>query len=185
MTVSPTMDDLVESVANMPEVEEVFYLSAEFWVSVTFVIVVGILYSPLAKKAKELLLKRIERIKKELSDAENIKLEAQNLYADTERKLSNIDKEIEDIVANKKYLIEETKNKKISELNYAIQRKKADLDAEIEQTSAQIEQEVKTLVCQKTIRLLHQIISAKLTKKEYSALIDKSIQNIKNMNIGV
>ena len=86
MTVSPTMTDLVENVANMPEVEEAFYLTAEFWVSVTFVLVVGFLYSPLAKKAKELLLKRIERIKKELSDAENIKLEAQNLYADTERK---------------------------------------------------------------------------------------------------
>lgn len=184
MTVSPTMTDLVENVANMPEVEEAFYLTAEFWVSVTFVLVVGFLYSPLAKKAKELLLKRIERIKKELSDAENIKLEAQNLYADTERKLGNIDKEIEDIIANKKYLIEETKNKKISELNYTMQRKKADLDAEIEQTSAQIEQEVKTIVCQKTIKLLRQLISVKLTKKEYSALIDSSIKNIEKMKIG-
>lgn len=184
MTVSPTMDDLVESVANMPEVEEVFYLSAEFWVSVTFVIVVGILYSPLAKKAKELLLKRIERIKKELSDAENIKLEAQNLYADTERKLSNIDREIEDIITNKKYLIEETKNKKINELNYAMHRKKADLDAEIEQTTAQIKQEIKEMICKKTVKALKQLISAKLTKKEYSQLIDNSIENIKDMQIG-
>lgn len=184
MTVSTTITDLVENVATMPETEEVFYLTAEFWVSVTFLVVAVILYSPLSKKAKELVQKRIDRIKKELSDAENIKLEAQKLYADTERKLANIDKETEDIITNKKYLIEETKKKKISELNYTMHRKKADLEAEIEQINAQMGQEIKDMVCKKTVNTLRQLISTKLTQTEYSALIDKSINHIKDMKVG-
>lgn len=181
MTISSTIDDIIE---NIPETEEIFYLTAEFWVSVTFLIVVAFLYSPLARKAKELIQKRIERIKKELDDAESIKLEAQELYADTERKLANIDKEIKEIIANKKYLIEETKNKKICELDYTIQCKKADLEAEIEQSVAHIKHDVKVAVCKKTVKILHQLISAKLTKNEYSSLIDNSIKNIREMKIG-
>ena len=184
MTTSMTITDLIEDVAAMPEVEEAFYMTAEFWVSVTFVIVAVILYSPLAKKAKELVQKRIDRIKKELSDAENIKLEAQKLYADTERKLANVDNETEDIIKNKKYLIEETKRKKISELNYTMQRKKADLEAEIEQINIQLGQEIKDMVCQKAVRTLCQLIRVKLTKNEYSSLIDSSIKRIEEMKIG-
>jgi len=184
MSISSTITDAADNISELAEAEEVFYMTAEFWVSVTFLIVVAILYSPLAKKAKELLQKRIDRIKKELNDAESIKLEAQKLYADTERKLANIDKETEDIINNKRFLIEETKRKKIAELDYALKRKKSDLDAEIEQVSAQIEQEIKEVVCKKTVATLRQLVSTKLTQKEYSALIDKSINNLKKIKVG-
>lgn len=166
------------------EIEEVFYLSAEFWVAITFLIVVILLYSPVTKVVKDLIAKRINRIKQELNDAENIKLEAQKLYADTERKLINIDKETEDIILNKKYLIEQTKEKKIHELDYAMQRKKEDLEAKIEQSSLQMNKEINELICQKAVDILNKVISAKLTKKEYSTLIDNSIENIRHMKIG-
>lgn len=166
------------------ETEEVFYMSAEFWVSVTFLVVVIILFSPITKKIKDLIQKRINRIREELNEAESIKLEAQRLYADTERKLLNIENEVEDIKTNKQYLIDQTKDKKISELNYTMQRKKEDLDAKIEQASVQLNTEINGIICKKAIKILNNVISAKLTKKEYSTLIDNSIENIKNTNIG-
>ena len=67
MTDSATIANLIENTDATPEIEEVFYLTAEFWVSVTFIIVAVILYSPLVKKAKDLVQKRIDRIKKELN----------------------------------------------------------------------------------------------------------------------
>lgn len=164
--------------------EDVFYLSAEFWVAVTFVLVVAYLIRPAIRIIKKLIQKRIERIKQEINDAENIKLEAQQLYADTERSLLNIDKEIEDITNNKKYLISQTKERRISNLNYNLQAKEAELNAKIEQTHEQMLKEINEAVCQKTIKTLSEVISAKLTKKEYSTLIDDSIENIKNMRIG-
>ena len=166
------------------EAEEAFYLSAEFWVAIAFVLVVAYLSRPVTKIVKNLVQKRINRIKQELNDAENIKLEAQKLYADTERSLLNVDKEIEDIITNKKYLIEQTKERKMGDLNYTLQCKKEDLNAKLEQLSVEIQKEINETVCQKVVMILNDVISAKLTKKEYSSLIDNSIENIKNIKIG-
>ena len=167
-----------------PQTEEVFYLSAEFWIAVTFMIVVIYLARPITKIIRDLIQKRINRIKQELNEAENIKLEAQKLYADTERSLLNVDKEIEDIITNKKYLIEEIKKRKLRDLDYNLQSKKADLDATVEHMSKQILKENSEIVCQKTINILCKVISAKLTKKDYSVLIDNSIESVKSIKIG-
>ena len=78
----------------------------------------------------------------------------------------------------------ETKNNKIHDLNYTMQRKKADLEAEISQINMQMGKEITEQVCQKTIWTLRQLISTKLTQAEYSMLVDRSIKNIKNMKVG-
>ena len=88
MSTAQVVEDIVETNANVA-----FYYSEEFWVSVAFVLVVVGLFIPVSKKVVSLLQNRINRIKKELQDAENLKLEAQELYAKYERSLMHIDDE--------------------------------------------------------------------------------------------
>ena len=176
------MNNAVQSaVAEVEMHEEVFYQSAEFWVGIAFVLIVILLLKPVTRFFSGLITKRISRIKHELEEAENLKLEAQKLYPDYERKFAETDKEIARIVAERENIINETKEKKIAELNIFLQRKQNEADSRIEQEFEQAGKELNALIGNRTIEILKQAISLKLTKADYSRLIDDSINNIKNI----
>ena len=85
-------NDIIEQTIELSHHEEAFYLSAEFWVSIAFVLTILIILTPGLKAIKKLIDNRISRIKNELNEAEILKMEAQQLYSDYERKLTNIKK---------------------------------------------------------------------------------------------
>lgn len=159
---------------------EAFYQSGEFWVAIAFVLVMSALLKPLLKAGKNLITKRIIRIKRELQEAESLKLEAQKLYADYERKFLNTDKEVADIIKEQENVIEETKEKKIRELNLYLQRKSNEVDNRIEREFEQVGQEINNLISNRTEEILTSVISSKLTKSDYNHLIEKSINQIKS-----
>ena len=158
---------------------EVFYLSAEFWVAVAFVLVIALLAKPIIKALSSLINNRIQRIKKELAEAEELKLEAQKLYAEYERKFAETDKEIARITAERENAIDENKEKRLRELNNFLQRKQIEVENRIEQEFEQAGAEINSAVGQRTIEILQKVISVKLTKADYNRLIENSISNIK------
>lgn len=181
----PAMGNVVENVTEtVVEHEEVFYQSAEFWVSVVFVLVVGILFMPAVRLIKNMTRQRIERIKGELSDAENLQIDAQKLYADYERKFINAEKETEEIIVNQQNFISQMKENKFNELDQLLNRKQNEVNARIELASEQLKTEINTKICQKALNILYQVIKSKLTKNDYNKLIDDSIKNIKKIEIG-
>ena len=151
---------------------EVFYLSAEFWVAVAFVLVIALLAKPIIKALSSLINNRIQRIKKELA-------EAQKLYAEYERKFAETDKEIARITAERENAINENKEKRLRELNNFLQRKQIEVENRIEQEFEQAGAEINSAVGQRTIEILQKVISVKLTKADYNRLIENSISNIK------
>ena len=60
---------------------EAFYLTAEFWVGMTFVLVVAVLFVPLKKALLAYLGKYAEKEAGRISEAENLKTEARKLLA--------------------------------------------------------------------------------------------------------
>ncbi len=176
------MNNAMQSAVAEAEIhEELFYQSAEFWVAIAFVLIVIMLIKPIVRVFSGLITKRISRIKTELEEAENLKLEAQKLYADYERKLAETDKEIAQIISERENIINETREKKIAELNIFLQRKQNEANSKIEQEFEQASKELNALISKRTIEILKQTISLKLTKTDYSHLIDSSINNIKNI----
>jgi len=163
---------------------EIFYQSAEFWVSIAFVLVVACLFVPISRVVRNLIEQRISRIRTELQDAENLKTDAQKLYADYERKFANIDKEVADIVASQQEVIAKTKEKKTLELKQMMQRKQDETEARVEQSFAQAKAEINTLICNKAFNILTKAIKKNLKKTDYNKLIDASITNIGKIDIG-
>ena len=159
--------------------EEAFYLSAEFWVGVSFILVMAVIYKPALKVIKTLIANRISRIKQEFQDAEELKLDAQKLYA----KLLNVEKEVDDIIKEESIIIEETKERKIKELNSILNQKQKEVDGKIELSLEKVKKEINTLIINKSISTLQSIFKSKLTKKEYSLLIDKSLSNLSKIDI--
>lgn len=163
--------------------EEAFYLSAEFWVGVSFILVMFAIYKPVIKTITGLINKRILRIKNEFQEAETLKLDAQKLYADNERKLLNIEQEIENILQEENILIEENKNQKIKELNSILKQKQMEVDGRIEVALNNTKNEINTLIVTKTFDILLKTFKSKLTKTNYNELIDKSILNVSKIVI--
>lgn len=175
MPTAQVVEDIVES-SNVA-----FYHSEEFWVSVAFILVVVGLFIPVSKKVISLLQNRINRIKKELQDAENLKLEAQELYAKYERSLMHIDDEIAQIISNQEDIIEETKQIKIKELNNLLNQKQKEADAKIKSSFEEVHKEIKEKISQRVNLIMSKVLV--LSAKEKSRLIDKSINNISEIEI--
>ena len=165
-----------ETTAGIAGHEELFYQSAEFWVAVAFVVIIALLFRPVTKVISGMIAKRIIRIRKELQDAENLKLQAQKLYAEYERKFMNTDTEVAGIV-------KETKEAKLRELNIFLQRKQNEVDSRIEQAFDQAGNEINAMVGARTAEILKSVISSKLTKSDYNRLIENSINNIKDVTL--
>ena len=172
-----------ETIAEISGHGEIFYQSAEFWVAVAFVLIIALLFRPVNNIVSGRIAKRIARIRKELQDAENLKLQAQKLYAEYERKFMNTDAEIAEIVKEREYVIEETKETKLRELNLFLQRKENEVENRIERAVEQTENEINAMIGVRIVEILKLAISSKLTKSEYNRLIDNSINNIKDVTL--
>ncbi len=70
-------------------------IDATFWVAVSFLIFVGVLfYFKVPQKIYDLLDESIKKIQKDVEDAEKLKDEAKNILSDYETKISKSKQEI-------------------------------------------------------------------------------------------
>ena len=74
-------------------------VDATFWVAISFFIFVGFLiYLKVPQKINESLTDQVYEIKKELDEAEKLKVEAKNLLSDYENKIDKSKKETQEII---------------------------------------------------------------------------------------
>ena len=91
-------------------------IDATFWVAISFFIFCGVLvYLKIPQKVNQSLISQINEIKKELDEAEKLKVEAKNLLSDYESKIDKSKKESQKIINlaikdTEKNIIEKTKN---------------------------------------------------------------------------
>lgn len=185
---SSNLENTIEMLSNEESIEvshsdEAFYLNAEFWVGVAFVLVVALIYKPAVRIINNLITKRIDRIKNEFQEAETLKLDAQKTYAEYERKLENVEKEVQDIVEGERLVIEELKEQKIKELNRKLNQKQKEFDGKVSISLENINKEINGLIINKSMDILKDAFKLKLTKANYNSLIDKSILNLSKINI--
>ncbi len=178
------VDTALETAEYMPqESGEIFYQSAEFWVGCAFILVVYLLAKPLYKTVKEMIIARIKRIKDELQYAEELKMDAQKLYAEYERKYLNTEQEVAQIIANEKSIIEENKNRKMQAMEKWLKQKNAEADARIEIMAENANTEINMLISKKTTSILKRIFHTEITQTEHQKLINSSIKKLEIMKI--
>ena len=83
------MITIIAAIPNKENVKEIaneaFYQNVEFWVGVSFILVVICLFPSAVKLIKQLINQRIERIKNDLQTAETLKLDAEKLQGEVLR----------------------------------------------------------------------------------------------------
>ena len=74
-------------------------LDATFWVTISFLIFLGILiYFKIPQKIKETLEQNISNIKNQIAEAEKLKEDAKNILTEHEKKISNSKNEVMEMI---------------------------------------------------------------------------------------
>lgn len=169
-------------VAHENAMHEVFYQNPEFWVAVSFVLVVALLAYPISKMIKNMLQKRVDAIVKEISDAANLKDDAQRLLVEYERKFVNADLEAMEIIKKSQKEINALKKESLDKLNNEIKLKEKEADERLNATKLKAQNELIEITTDTTINALKKIIQNSLNAKTQDKLIDQSIAEIEKIS---
>lgn len=160
---------------------EPFYLHAEFWVGMAFVIAVSGLIKLAGRAVVGMLRKRGENIADRIREAVSLREDAQKLLADYERKFRGVEKEAADILARSEREIEMVKKETLSKLEVEMAAKEAEAKARLKAAEVEAAKEIAGKTTDLTIAAVKKILANSLDDKALDSLIDTSIERLKNI----
>ena len=177
-----SMSQAIETHAsNIDHGHEVFYLSAEFWVGVTFVLTIALLVRPIYRLVNQMITKRIEYITRRLENAAELQADAEKLLASYERKFRNVKKEANAILKKSQNEIEYVRKATLSRLEQDMINKEKDVAEKLEGAKSKASQEISNLASSLSIKAVRIAIQNKLQDKDLNNLIDVSIKKLEKI----
>ena len=163
-------------------------IDATFWVAVSFLIFVGVLfYFKVPQKIYNALDESIKKIKKDIEDAEKLKDDAKNILSEYETKVSKSKKEIDILISEAKNESEKNVIKKNKEFHFLIESRKKTAEDKIKQMKKQALEEVKNSSIDIAMKSVEKIIKNSIDKKKldkvYISSIDEAKKILKNKSI--
>ena len=163
-------------------------IDATFWVAVSFFIFLGgLIYLKVPQKVNNSLIDQINQIKKELEEAEKLKVEAKNLLSDYESKIDKSKKETKEIInlANKdseKNILEKTKK-----FHQMMENRKKNIEFKIIQMKNNALNEIKNISIKISIEVVENLIKNSIDKNKLEKLYIKNLEqtkySLKNLKI--
>ena len=156
-------------------------IDATFWVAVSFFIFVGgLIYLKVPQKINNSLTDQINKIKKEIEEAEKLKVEAKNLLSDYENKIDKSKKEARDIinVAKKdsdKNILDKTK--KFHEL---LEERKKNAELKIIQMKENALKDIKNISIKISIETVERLIKNSIDKNKIEKIYSESLDQVKD-----
>ena len=157
---------------------EPFYLSAEFWVAMSFVLTVVVLFGPVGKMFVKGMKNRGKAISKRIADAVNLKEEAQRMLADYERKLRGAEKEAKEILVRSEREIEMVKKEALAKLDAELSAKEAEAEIRLKTAEEKASKEIASKTADVTLAVVRAILKDSLDDKALDQLIDRSIDDL-------
>lgn len=160
-----------------------FYLSAEFWVAVSFVLVVVGLTYPIIKMARKMLGKRARLIAKRIEDATNLKEDAQKLLAEYERKYRRAKQEAQEILQRSEREVNLLRKESMQKLENVMDAKEREAKARIKSAQTEAFKEISDLTSQKTIEAVKVILKGVVSVKDHNRMIEESITELEKITL--
>ena len=155
-------------------------IDATFWVAVSFFIFFGVLiYLKVPQKINNSLVNQIGEIKKELDEAEKLKIEAKNLLNTYENKIDKSKKETLEIINLAKKNSEKTILKKTEKFHQTIEVKKKNAERKIIQMKENALKEIKDISVKVSIKAVEQLIKNSVDKNKLEKIYTKSLEQAK------
>lgn len=149
---------------------------SHIWLIFSFLIFCFILVKYGKKALTGVLDSRIDEIKKELEVSENLRVEAQELLAQYQRKQRDAEKEAEQIIAKAEHNVLQIRKKAEEDLAETLKRREQQLKDRLQQMEENAIQDIREHAATLAVEATAQIIMEKLGKKESDKLFDSSMK---------
>jgi F-type H+-transporting ATPase subunit b len=153
---------------------------AEFWVTLAFLVFVGVLiYVGVPKLVANSLDERAARIKAELDEAKKLKDEAAQLLAEYERRRHEAESEAEGIISGAKAEAERMASEAKAKIEDFVSRRTKMAETKIAQAEAQAAADVRSAAADAAVAAAERILTLEAKGDRASALIAKGIDDVR------
>lgn len=150
------------------------------WYTFSFIIFAAIVMKVASPIVSKTLDTRIEGIKKDLEEAENLRVEAQEMLAQFQRKHRDAVQESKKIIDNAQENAKQFRLQAEADLDEIMQRREQQLESRLQRMEQNAINEIQAYAADLAMNAATQIIIDKLDKKTNSKLVEQSITNIDN-----
>ena len=157
---------------------EPFWHAPTFWVAVSFVILVGLLFKPVWRFATTALDAKIAEIQTRIEEAALLREEAQNLLAATKRKLTEAEKEGEDIIAAAREEAQKLRQRMTDDLEASLKRREKQAVDRIAQAEAAAVEVVHGRAVDVALDATRGYLTESLKGNQADALIEAAIKEL-------
>ena len=156
-------------------------IDATFWVAVSFFIFFGcLIYLKVPQKMNNSLTDQINKMKKELDEAEKLKVEAKNLLSNYENKIDKSKKEVTVIINLAKKDSEKTILEKTEKFHQIMENKKKNAEQKIIQMKENALKDIKNISVKIGIDTVEHLIKNSIDKNKLEKFYTKSLEQAKN-----
>ena len=155
---------------------------ATFWVAVSFVLFVGVLlYFKVPQKIFATLDESINKIKKDIEEAEKLKEEAKNILSDYEARLDKSKVEIDLMIKNAQKESDANIIKTNDQFHKIFENRKKMAEEKIKQMKLQATKDIKNYSVEVAIIALEKIIKNSIDKKKLDKIYVSSVNEAKKI----
>ena len=155
-----------------------FLQDTSFWVFVSFVIFIGVFLKYGRATALGFLDNKIDSIRNELNHAESLRVEAQELLAEYQRKHKDAMKEAEKIVADAKKHAETVRIKAEADAKRTADRREVQLQEKLNRIEQNAKAEIEAYTAQVAIDTAREILQNKMDAKTDKTIIFNTLDNV-------
>ena len=155
-------------------------VDATFWVAISFFIFFGcLIYLKVPQKINNSLTDQINSMKKELDEAEKLKVEAKNLLSNYENKIDKSKKEVLEIINLAKKDSEKTLLEKTEKFHQTMESKKKNVEQKIAQMKENALKDIKNISVKISIEAVEHLIKNSINKDKLEKLYARSLEQTK------
>ena len=152
-------------------------IDATFWVAISFFLFIGVLiYLKIPQKINSSLSNQINEIKKELDEAEKLKVEAKDLLSSYEDKIDKSKKEVHEIINLAKKDSEKMILEKTQKFHQIMEDRKRNTEQKIFLIKENALKDIKNIAIKISMDTVKSLINNSIDKKKLEKFYSKSLE---------
>ena len=154
------------------------YFDESAWVALGFIVFIAIIWRKVGSALATLLDNRAEKIRGELSEAKNLRIEAEAELKKFQALQDDAIKDAKQIIANAQLAADRIREKAVEKAEESIKRREAQAKAKIAAAEAAVITELRTKATNLAISASKEVLAAELDAELGASMIDDSLTQI-------